>query len=181
MRASMIAMLLIGCGCGGSQASPAGEPAPSSAPGTVETETTPVTASPPATGATARDPGPPPALVVRGTPDRHRQVAIAIENRGTTTASVASAITLEAQRGDAWEALEGTALTTRADCQHQPVPCQELAPGAALQPPAWLGTIGDAQCACERCGAVPEGTYRFVARTCDGAHTLPGDPFELTR
>ena len=181
MRASMIAMLLIGCGCGGSQASPAGEPSPSSSAETVQAASPAGTAGPASSRDPARDPAPPPVLAVRGTPDRHGRVAIAIENRGTTTASVASAITLEAQRGDAWEALEGTALTTRADCQHEPVHCQELAPGAALQPPAWLGTIGDAQCACERCGAAPAGTYRFVVRTCDGSHTLPGDPFELTR
>ena len=46
--------------------------------------------------------------------------------------------------------------------------------------PAWLGTIGDAQCVCEKCVPAPAGTYRWVAHECAGAE-VPGEPFELRR
>jgi hypothetical protein len=120
-------------------------------------------------------------VVLRGTQDPAGSVAIAIENRSREVVHVASALTVERRTsGGAWERGPNVAgLALRDDCEHAPPECRALAPGAALFPPPWLGTWGDAQCVCTRCGAAEPGVYRFVATTCDGAHRIEGEPFDL--
>lgn len=131
----------------------------------------------------APDPGPPPVLALRGTPSRGaRGVEIVVENRGEDLARVAPSLALERRgEGGRFEPVRSVQLALRAGCDTPPPECLELAPGAALHPPAWLGTEGDAQCGCERCTPAEPGTYRFVARSCGGTHVVPGEPFELTR
>lgn len=132
---------------------------------------------------TTHPPGPAPVVVVRGTPGGGGQVTIDVENRGTELARLAPAIAVERERGDgSFEAVDGIAsLTLRPDCRTEPPACVELAPGAVLHPPEWLGTHGDAQCICTRCAPVEAGTYRFVLTTCDGAHRLEGVSFAAGR
>lgn len=126
------------------------------------------------------DPGPPPTLRVTGIPSAHgRSVAVRIENRGTAAAELARGLSVQRRaEGVAWSEV-GASLDLRYSCEDEAPECVTLAPGAAYLPPPWLGTLGDAQCACERCAAAEAGTYRFVVRSCNGAHVLEGEPFEL--
>jgi len=102
-----------------------------------------------------------------------------VRNVGDTTARLKGRVRLERRGSNGWEdvALD---FGLRASCE-QPVPeCVSLVPGAELLPPKWLGTQGDAQCACERCTSVT-GELRFVVETCapEGhtPHRIEGEPF----
>lgn len=133
----------------------------------------------------AVDEGPPPVLALRGTPGHDGQVTIALENRGTEPARIAPRIVVERETdggGGGFAPVDGIgALTLRSDCETDAPACVELAPGAALYPPSWLGTRGDAQCACERCTAVPPGRHRFVVTSCGGTHRVEGEPFDVAQ
>lgn len=125
------------------------------------------------------DPGPAPSLRVLGVPETHgRTVAIRVENHGAQT-ELTGAVTLQQRDGDAWADVDGASLDLRFSCREEAPECLTLAPGAVLLPPPWLGTIGDAQCICTRCGPAEAGTYRFVVRSCNGAHEALGEPFAL--
>ncbi|WP_157068705.1 hypothetical protein [Sandaracinus amylolyticus] len=125
--------------------------------------------------------GPAPVLAIRGTPARAgREIAIVVENRGTELARVSPRLVLERASDDGrFTRVDPVELALRPSCEREAPACVELAPGAALHPPAWLGTMGDAQCACDRCAPAEPGTYRFVATSCGGAHRLEGEPFEI--
>ncbi len=131
------------------------------------------------TPAPAPPPGPAPTLSLSGAPRTlGRHVAISIVNRGGAPAEVSSTLAIEVERNGAFVA-EGQTLRLRYDCATEPPACVTLAPGAELIPPEWLGTWGDVQCVCTRCGPAEAGTYRLVATTCDGAHRVEGAPFVL--
>lgn len=121
--------------------------------------------------------GPPPVLAVRAERTRDRTFAPVVQNRGRELARISSRLVLEREGEDAFEAVPSVDLSLRWDCATAAPECVELAPGAELRPPAWLGTLGDAQCDCERCADAPAGTYRFVVTTCDGDHRIVGDAF----
>ncbi len=126
------------------------------------------------------DPGPAPTLRVVGEPDPHsRAVAIRIENRGETATELAGAVGLQRQSGETFADVESVHLDLRYSCEDEAAECVTLAPGATYLPPEWLGTVGDAQCICTRCAPAEPGTYRFVVRSCNGAHTVAGEPFEI--
>jgi len=115
-----------------------------------------------------------------GEPDQHtRVVGIRIENRGDETTQLAGSVGLQYRSADARSDADAVHLDLRYSCEDEAAECVTLAPGAIYLPPAWLGTIGDAQCTCTRCAAAEAGTYRFVVRSCSGAHTVEGEPFEL--
>ena len=120
-------------------------------------------------------------LVLHGDPTTDgRRVAIRVANTGSAQVALAAPLTLERQVDGHWSVLEGVAsITLRRSCEIEAPPCTTLAAGAELFPPDWLGTLGDAQCMCTRCGPAPAGNYRFVVRSCDGARRYEGDPFEL--
>jgi hypothetical protein len=125
------------------------------------------------------DPGPPPTLGLRIEPADDSGQNLIVENRGDEPVELATALVLERRDGDAFttvEEIQGVAL--RYDCESETPECITLVPGAALHPPPWTGDIGDAQCACERCAAAPEGTYRFVVTTCGGGHRVESPAFE---
>lgn len=179
VRAPSILLLIGACltGCGGcSGASEAAGPAASS---TQRTEASGGGAAPEA--AAPGEPGPPPVLRITGTPEPDRRVAIRVENRGTESAELRGSLGLQRLRGDRWEDARAASLELRWSCEDEAPRCVTLAPGAVLLPPEWLGTSGDAQCRCARCSPIEAGTYRFVATSCDGAHTIEGEPFELAR
>lgn len=109
------------------------------------------------------------------------QVAISVTNASDSQVELGKALVVERAQGRNWATVDGQGeLTLRSDCQTPAPDCLTLVPGATLEPPAWLGTSGDAQCLCERCVAVPPGRYRFVIRTCAGVR-IEGEPFELSR
>ncbi len=173
-----LCLWIAGCGggCGAAieateatEAEPATEPAPERPS---ESGAAPEAAEP-------VDPGPRPVLRVVGEPSAHDPtVAIRIENRGLEPTELARAVGLQVQDGAGFVDVD-VHLDLRYSCDDEAPECVTLAPGATYLPPAWLGTTGDAQCECARCGAAPPGTYRFVVRSCSGAHTIEGLPFEL--
>jgi hypothetical protein len=125
------------------------------------------------------DPGPPPTLGLRVEPGDEGAQSLIVENRGNEPVELTTALVLERQDGDAFAAVEEIqGLALRYDCQSETPECITLVPGAALHPPPWTGDIGDAQCACERCTAAPEGTYRFVVTTCGGGHRVESPTFQ---
>ncbi|MCU0674758.1 MAG: hypothetical protein MUE69_18460 [Myxococcota bacterium] len=102
-----------------------------------------------------------------------------VRNVGDAVARLKGRVRLEQRGSNGWEdvALE---LGLRASCEQAIPECVSLVPGAELLPPRWLGTRGDAQCACERCTAVT-GELRFVVESCapEGhtPHRIEGEPF----
>lgn len=160
MRCAILSFLFFaGCsgGCGGSPPS-SGDPSergPEGASGS----SAPHTAS--AGSAAPRvDPATPPELqvaLIEGD-------VLRVRNVGEHTVSLRSAVKLEARDGDGWADVP-LAFSLRSSCDAPAPTCLELAPGGELVPPAWLGTRGDAQCACDRCVSV-EGEVRFVIESC---------------
>lgn len=182
MRAPSTIVLVIGLcigGCSGGCSGPSEPPSPTST-ATQRTEASGSETEPGSVPHAAVDPGPPPSLRVTGEPDRYdRQVAIHVENHGADAAEVRSRLELQRRNGERWEEVSAARIELRFSCEDEAAECVTLAPGAVYIPPAWLGTQGDAQCTCTRCAPAPAGTYRFVATSCNGAHTISGDAFEL--
>ncbi|MCB9601250.1 MAG: hypothetical protein H6721_15550 [Sandaracinus sp.] len=102
-----------------------------------------------------------------------------VRNVGTEPTRVRGAVRLERHDGEAWTS-QPIAFGLRARCGDAIPECVTLAPGAELLPPAWLGTVGDAQCDCDRC-APAEGELRFVLESCapegHAPHVVTGTPF----
>jgi len=107
------------------------------------------------------------------------QVALVLEVlRGR--ARLASTLGVEREVDGHFVAVTGIAgLTLRSDCQTPAPECVALVAGAELRPPPWLGTLGDAQCICTRCGPAQAGTYRFVVSSCDGRQRAETERFTL--
>ena len=104
-----------------------------------------------------------------------------LESRGEERARFASAVIVERETDGAFAPVDGVELSLRASCETPAPECVTLVGGAELRPPPWRGQLGQAQCECERCADAPEGRYRFVIRSCSGAHRVEGQPFELRR
>lgn len=118
-------------------------------------------------------------LALHGDP-RGRFVGLRLANTGTAPLELAAPIAIEREQGGSWSPVEGIGrVTVRPSCEVEAPDCTTLAPGAELFPPDWLGTRGDAQCACEHCVPVEHGRYRFIVSSCDGARRFLGDPFML--
>lgn len=162
MRVAFLSFLFFaGCsgGCGGGAPSTARTHDPDRSPEGASGSSAPHTA---AAGATpsAVDPAPPPELSV----ELVEGDVLRVRNVGDHAVSLRGAVKLETRRGEAW-ADAPLAFSLRASCDTPAPTCVDLAPGGELLPPAWLGTQGDAQCACERCVQV-EGEVRFVVESC---------------
>jgi hypothetical protein len=177
MRVACLAIALAFTSCGG-------EPEPTRpAPPTTETaQTTPPSTevvAPSADPLTVEPPGPAPTFVFTIAPET-TTVGISIANHGTADVRLRSSVTVEVESGGTFAAAPSSStLTLRYDCSHEPEDCVTLAPGAELLPPSWLGTWGDMQCVCTRCGPVEPGSYRLVVTTCDGAHRIESNPLTL--
>lgn len=180
--ALILTLLFAGCGngCSGSAdesgaSSGSAQRTEASGGESAETPTPPAEREPPP------DPGPPPELRVSAEVDAYDGHATPrIANLGDAT-ELSGTLALERREGESWTAVEDVRLLLRYACDEAPAECVTLAPGAVFIPPPWLGRSGEAQCECEECGPADEGTYRFVVRSCDGAHTVAGEPFELVR
>jgi hypothetical protein len=165
-------MLAIPTGCDGCSSKPDGEdPAPSAASPSNEGDDSP------------GDPGPVPEISVgarRAGPEGPGEWTPVIQNRGADLARLAKQVTVEREENGEWRGI--ATLSLRWSCEQAPEEgCVSLVPGAELQPPAWLGRGGEAQCACPDCEPMPSGRYRFVVRTCQGTHALPGEAFSWER
>jgi hypothetical protein len=172
MRSSVLFLLTLSIGCGGGCS------------GTdTQTTSTPTPTATPVSGHEVTPPLPepstPPDLVVAGVVDSGRQVTLRIENHGTENVRLANHAAVEQEQSGRFGPFENQQLSLRMSCSQEAPECIELAPGATLEPPAWFGTRGDFQCACERCVPAPAASYRFVVTSCDGAHRVEGEPFAL--
>jgi hypothetical protein len=107
-------------------------------------------------------------------------VGISIANHGAEDVSLRARVAVEVDDDGTFHAgASSSTLSLRYDCAHEADTCVTLAPGAELLPPSWLGTWGDAQCVCTRCGPVDPGNYRLVVTTCDGAHRVESNVLTL--
>lgn len=182
MRALLAIAMCLGCshGCGGE---------PTTSTEIAETEGTTGRDRPPATettpptetvAETPLDPAPPPSLRLITALDGEG-ATVRVQNHGAAVARLRGRVSVQRQNGDTWEELTGV-FGLRPHCQAEVPDCLDLAPGGELLPPAWLGTRGDAQCACNRCAPV-DGTVRFVVRSCapEGhtPHEVASPPFEI--
>lgn len=161
LRLALFASLVLsacsnGCGGASSETEPtlrtegSSEVTPSESPNEA---TSPPPEAPP-------DPSPAPELHV----ELDGEDVLRVRNVGNALVRVRSAVKLERREGSTWRE-QSASFSLRASCDERAADCVALAPGAELLPPKWLGTIGDAQCACERC--VPaRGEVRFVIETC---------------
>lgn len=160
-------------GCGGAPA--ATESSTSSRETSENTSSSTATEIASSSGATApRDASPPPRLEIV-----LQDGVLHVRNVGDTVARLKGRVRLEQRGSNGWEdvALE---LGLRGSCEQAIPECVSLVPGAELLPPRWLGTRGDAQCACERCTSVT-GELRFVVESCapegHAPHRIEGEPF----
>ncbi len=87
------------------------------------------------------------------------------------------AVTVERWHGKGWTPVGVSGLLLRANCRPDPKTrvltppalahgCITLAPRKTFRSQPWLGTLGDAQCACERCRPARPGTYRYLGQSC---------------
>lgn len=108
--------------------------------------------------------------------------------------SVQRAVTVERWLANRWQPLSTPAsgLLLRQDCRPDPRTrvintralvegCITLAPRSTFRSQPWMGTMGDAQCICERCVQVPPGTYRYRGRLCGKPDAIYSAPFRLRR
>lgn len=182
-RAPLVSLFLVLGACSGCTPSSDGAPSADDEPGA----DTPAIAEPSSGGAAAADapvdPADPPVVSVAGRP-AEGGVAIVVQSRGAAPARVRRAVRVEAREGDAWTPVEtGESVLLRDRCDDDPPACVELVPGAELRAVPWSGRAGDAQCACERCAAVPAGEYRFVLESCapegHAPHRIASAPFPV--
>ena len=110
---------------------------------------------------------------------RPREVAIVIENTSIAPISMRTGVGLERREHGVWSVVQAGGLLLRTACDGPPLPsCVTLAARSTLVTTPWLGTVGNAQCVCERCVAAPAGEYRFVPQTCD-SRPIAGAPFVI--
>lgn len=182
MRAACLSVVLAFTSCGGEP-----EPTRPAPPASEASDHSTTIADPSSTGApvppsTEAPAGPSeaPELSLLATPGR-ASVAFSIANHGASAVSLRTDVAVEVGQEGSFAALSSAStLTLRYDCEHEAERCVTLAPGAELLPPAWLGTSGDMQCVCTRCVPVEAGSYRFAVTTCDGAHRVESNAFEMS-
>jgi hypothetical protein len=169
---------LVMLGCGGGAESPAGAPPPRATAEPVPAEPVPGEPAPHDSA----------DIVVTGM-DASGRLATTIENRSSAAIELRRALRLDREEGAAFVPFAGVeAIWIRPDCEVRDGvvfwagggdECVTVAPGETFEAPAWFGTIGDAQCACERCVPAPSGRYRLSARACGTDVWFEGTPFEL--
>lgn len=176
-----LCLSLSGCqGCGTSVKASQGHSAPATAH-----EPSARSSGAGATHANKSPPGPPPEVSVTAEPtelgEADRRVPV-VQVHGSRPAHLAREVEVQRREGTAWHRVATVTLRPSCDAAPPADRCVTLIAGAELRPPPWLGTTGSGQCACrEGCKPAPAGTYRFVVRTCDGAHEIAGAPFGLSR
>lgn len=125
-------------------------------------------------------------IAIEGMPGKAgAPVPLRVTNQSGYTVQLRRAITVERWTGKGWKPLAPAAagLLLRADCKPDAAGvitpdklasgCVAIGPRATFRSQPWLGTHGDAQCACERCAKVAPGTYRYSGSLCPGAkHAL---------
>ncbi|MFO0553802.1 MAG: hypothetical protein U0271_35790 [Polyangiaceae bacterium] len=180
--------VLVAFGCGPTRGPASGDSQATASSTTVATSTaSAATGEPAASSATAAVTGR--GVRLRGVRGASGSaIAIVVENGGGAPVGLRRHLDVERASAGGWSRVtEIGDIWLRESCaDHNGVmfweggadECVELRPSQRYDSAPWMGTIGDAQCACEECGPAPHGRYRFVAHECDGA-TVLGEPFDL--
>ncbi len=126
------------------------------------------------------------ANVLRGQP-----VPIRVVSRAGIPLRVQQQIGVERWEKGHWVPLSPAALYLylRKDCKPDPKTrvinpprlrnsCITIPPGT-FRAPAWFGTHGHAQCACDKCYRVAPGRYRYVVRYCGSKRRIISMPFRI--
>lgn len=165
-RASLLLLLLLGCGPSERSAGAAGEHA--------------ITSTPTAEGA-----GPsaaPVGLLVVAQPQANGDVQIAVDARANETVRLRQNVVVERLEGATWTDAHVEGVSLRGTCDAAPTECAILTRGGGLRPPPWNGRTRNAQCSRTADGQpVPAGSYRMVVMTCDGAHRVESAAFAVAR
>ncbi len=116
------------------------------------------------------------------------RIDIVVANGTKAPLEVRRNLRIEQERDEEWHVLEGVGpVWIRDDCD--PIDgvlypaglaqqCLTLEAETVIEVQPWLGTVGDAQCACEECAPVPGGRYRVVLHDCHGGR-FESEPFTL--
>lgn len=106
------------------------------------------------------------------------QLAITVANGTEGEVELLRGLAIEQLDGDEWVELEAVGeVWIRPSCapiddvlfpEGMGDQCFRIAALTQIEVMPWLGTFGDAQCACEQCAQVPAGRYRVVASGCEG-------------
>jgi hypothetical protein len=122
--------------------------------------------------------------------DDPHSYSIEVSNVGAEPVDVAHALDVELLGDAGWNSALAKDVALDLDCSKSK--CTTIAPGAKLHPGAWwVSTNGCVQdmCVCFDGGAcvvdclsspAMPGTYRIVARSCDGAKRWESEPFVVS-
>jgi hypothetical protein len=111
--------------------------------------------------------------------------AAIVTNGGSAAVRLRRELIVEHDDGGTWSAVDASGLYLRDHCDDaggglfEPPACVEIAAGATLETEPWTDEIGDSQCACEECGPVPGGSYRFRVTPCDAGDGAASAPFNV--
>lgn len=107
------------------------------------------------------------------------EVAIGVANHDSSEVRLQDRLEVERYTDEGWKAFDTQDVKLRYSCESEVGTCVVLLPGAELFPPPWQAASGPSQCRSRIGSAAPRGRYRFVAKSCDQAFVVLGEPFQL--
>jgi hypothetical protein len=103
-----------------------------------------------------------------------------VVNRGPTTL-LRTSVNVEKRVGEVWEPTPVSRLMLRRDCEgHTELPeCISIEAASTMTVAPWTGRLCMSQCptSCRLDGVAPEGLYRIVVTSCDGARSFQSTGF----
>ena len=115
-------------------------------------------------------------------------IAVTVVNGTNAPLEVRRALRIEQEREGEWHELMAVgAFWLRENCtaidgvlypETMAEDCVSVEANLGVEVRPWNGSVGDAQCICERCARVPAGRYRVVLRDCHGGR-VESEPFNL--
>lgn len=119
-------------------------------------------------------PEPAPAVTLAHEISRYGVVTLSLSNRSEGSTRVALRVTVERDvEGESVAADDLGAFVVSGVADGS---CAELVSGGELQN-SWACLRGDASASDRTCTPAPNGTYRFVATSCDGRSRTEGEAF----
>ncbi len=127
-------------------------------------------------------------VVVLAEVEADDRIAVTVVNGRNAPMEVRRALVIEQEREEEWfELMAVGAFWLRESCaavdgvlypEGMADDCVTLEANTGVEVQPWNGSVGDAQCACERCARVPAGRYRVVLQDCHGSR-FESEPFGL--